>query len=413
MRQGFIVPLALSSNSHALGNTAKQSRHRRARRIPKKVQAARSDVLEQVSEAVRLWQIRTNTPPNWMPTSSIVRRCEVAKELHLNTLITKAGGYRQVQHQLNLQPPISAAQNYQEREVRKMAFLLRSACEANGFPPPEDHFPTRHQIRRMAPILANRIASFPGRRGYGKLAEYIKNNSSMLASQLSESNEPQRDMHAWGVWTSTDFILYKLKQYQSHSRIMPRLCSLPSSIACAVQRKGGAALFAREQNMLLEKDVDKMSRYASLVRWLDNMVAVDSPELQYIDMIRLQSENPPPFPSSREIHKWEMEANLARCGGRRYLALRLGFAPECAMKGLRMGPFSVRLAADLLEFALCEVLVSVDGNLAMPSISYLQEKGKLDLAIATQMFGGEDVVGRRIGLVPQITSCDDIESVIL
>ncbi|CAN8062408.1 unnamed protein product [Agarophyton chilense] len=413
MFQAFIIPFALCSSSNPIGHSASPTRLGPNRRIPEHG-GEHSDLLEEVSKAVEMWQIRTNSPSNWLPSNSIVRRCEVARDLHLNTLITKAGGHRYVQHMLNLDPPSTAVKSYQEQEVREMACLLSTACQANGFPPPEERFPTRHQIRQLSPTLANRIAAFPGRGGYGKLAEYIKSSSSTSTGDFFYSSEEQHTLGTWGIWTSTDLILKELRQHQSHPRIMPRLCSLPSSIACAIQRKGGAAQFAQQTNLILEKDMLKMIRFASVVRWLDQMVQTSNPnDCPYIDLVRLQMENPPQFPSSREVHKWGMETNLARCGGRRYLALRLGFSPNCGINGLRMEPFSVHFAADILGFAISEVLVSMDGNLAMPSINFLVQNGKFNLAEATELLGGEAAVGRRIGLVPDMSKSDECESVIL
>ncbi|PXF49184.1 hypothetical protein BWQ96_00973 [Gracilariopsis chorda] len=399
MHQGFVLPPASRLNSYSLRRGFVQTKRYQIRATSDN--PAHTDVLVQLANAVRAWQCRTKSPSTWLPTDSLTRRCDVARELQLSYLIKKAGGYRQVQNLLNLRPATSSTQTYQINELEEMAILLRSLSQQNGLPPLEEYFPSRRQIRQMSPTLANRIASFPGRGGYGRLLEYVKDgiHPSTSTQNVSQWSTDRGELREWGVWTSKELILERLATFQSHSRVLPRLCSLPSSISCAVQRQGGAALFAQQHNLILEKDFEKMSRLSTVVRWLSDVVEEDYPaHLPYGDRIRLQAETPPTFPSSNYVRKCGMEVNIQRCGGRRSLALRLGFASEYAIKGLRMGPLSVRFAADLLDFAMDTVIVSKDGSIAIPSADYLREAGKSHLVDGIQLFGGEDTVGRRLGL---------------
>lgn len=399
MHPGFVVPPAPRLNSHNLGRGFIQTKRYQIRATADN--PAQTDVLVQLAHAVRTWQCRTKSPSNWLPTDSLTRRCDVARELQLSYLIRKAGGYRQVQNLLNLRPATSSTRTYQINELEEMAALLRSLSQQNGLPPLEEYFPSRGQIRQMSPTLANRIASFPGRSGYGRLVEYVKDGvqTSSSTHNLSQRDINRGEPREWGFWTSTDLILQRLATFQSHSRVLPRLCSLPNSISCAIQRQGGAASFAQKHNLILEKDYEKMLRLSRVVRWLADAVEEDYPaNLPYGERIRIQGETPPAFPNSNYVRECGMELNIQRCGGRRSLALRLGFASEYAIKGLRMGPMSVRFAADLLNFAVDTVIVSKDGSIQLPSVESLREAGKLHLVEGIQLFGGEDTVGRRLGL---------------
>lgn len=289
-----------------------------------------------------------------------------------------------------------------------MAHLLRDACQREHLPPPHIHFPSRNHIRRIAPSLANRIAAFPGRRGYGRLAEFINppplsDTVLSTSSHLPASPALSQSTTSSGIWRNTPNVFAHLANHQKHPRVLPRLCSLPSNLASAIQRQGGASVFASRHAMVLEKDwanVDRLSKLVSfLADYVDNLYH-PNPDVLYLDIVSAQSTALPPFPPADIVEAAAMTQEIQRYGGKRSLALRFGFSKDHCIKGLFMGPFSVRLAADLLQYATTQVSVAKDGSVAMPSIASLRADGLGHLVAAISFFGGEEVVGRRIGLVP-------------
>lgn len=160
--------------------------------------------------------------------------------------------------------------------------------------------------------------------------------------------------------------------------------------------------------MMLEKELANVARFAELVSWLSTEVPYDASD-GFVDGVKRQAALAPPFPSTDRIAAAGLTNHLARYGGRRSLATRLGFARESGIKGLFMGPFSVNFASAVLEYSVGRVFVSPDGSVGMPKVDYLRSDGKHELADAVEFFGGETAVGRRIGLVPTCIQSGDIE----
>lgn len=359
-----------------------------------------SNTFQQLSIALKAWHTRTNSPTDMLPADSMTRRCDVAKELHLAGLIHKAGGYRRVQKVLKLRPPTSSTQIFCTRELEQMTAALQSMCQKHRLAPPDQRFPSRDQIRLLSPSLANRIAAFPGRKGYGRLIEYLGSDNGFAPEPHWTPHSTTKPIRSWGIWTSPDTVFHSMARYQRHPHVLPRLCSLPTSIANAIQRQGGATLFARQNHLVLEREWANILRFTTLVKWLSNVCETpNAAYLPYLERVRQQAQTPPKFPCTKHLEACSIEVNIHRYGGRRALALRFGLASEHAIKGLRMAPFSIQFAADLLEFASHKVLVSDDGSIAMPSASYARAAGRSELAEAIVLFGGEDEVGRRVGLV--------------
>lgn len=311
-----------------------------------------------------------------------------------------------MQQRLGLRPQESAARLLQERELAALSEALADVLAEAGLPPLGEVFPEKRVIRSLSPQLGNRIAAFPGRNGYNRLEQYVRFRAMRLpipeASQ--ETLSPSRK---WRAWTDPEIIRAELLAYQLHPQVLPRLNSLPRDLSAAIQRQGGAAAFASAQGMILDKDWINVTRLARLVRWLadfalDNSGVTSKSSLEvdeYVNLIRRQAADPPQFPSQEAISCAGLTNELQRYGGRKSLALRLGFAHVHGIRDAFMGPFSVQYAADILEFASRQVYVH-DGSVAMPTAELMRANGRNGLAEAVVFFNGEDNVGRRVGLVP-------------
>lgn len=167
-------------------------------------------------------------------------------------------------------------------------------------------------------------------------------------------------------------------------------------------------MFAQVNGMVLDKDWTNVLRFALLIRWLSDQVSPtvhDSQGLEtdpeaYMRIVHDQTMHPPSFPSADLISSAGLSNDLQRYGGRRSLAMRLGFSRSQGIRDVFLGPFSVLFAADILEYAAQQVHVSPDGCVGMPTLQFLEADGRADLAAAVVHFGGEEEVGRRVGLVP-------------
>lgn len=350
------------------------------------------DPITPLLKALADWQSATQTPSDQLPTDSHLRRCDVAKTLNLRSLILRAGGHKTVQRTLNLRPPLTPREEYRRRELQYLSNELRNLCNREALPPPDVSFPSPSDIRRLAPALANRIASFPGRGGYATLAGYIGG-----CEVVRSAGDGKGD---WRVWTGSEYILQQLEKHQHHASVLPLLTSLPKNLSAAIQRQGGGGAFARRHGMILEKEWANMRRFARLARWLSDYAGSKYSEGRYISFVKQQCESPEKFPPTAEIEGAGMIAELQRYGGRRALAMRFGFERSGGMRGLFMGEFSILFAADVLEFATEAVCVAEDGNLGMPGCAVMRQMGRTELAEVVEWFGGEEEVGRRLGLVP-------------
>lgn len=319
----------------------------------------------------------------------------------------RAGGHRAVQAGLDLRPVESSASAVKGRELAELAVGLAAMCEANGLPPPNEVFPDKKLLQKLSPQLGNRIAAFPGRNGYNRLAEYVR-AKAMNRPYEEPGREQSAPTRKWGLRTDPQTLRAELLAYQLHPQILPRLNSLPAEVSTAIQRQGGAAVFAKTHGMVLDKDWTNILRFAVLIRWLSDEVSASSegprqpsidPEY-YMGRVRYQAERPPEFPSPDQISLAGFMNDVQRYGGRKSLAMRLGFARSHGIRDVFMGPFSVLFAADILEYASRQVYVSSDCSVAMPTVKNLQAGGRSDLATAVAFFGGEETVGRRVGLVP-------------
>lgn len=366
------------------------------------------DSLDQVATALAQWTRRTGHRADILPSDSHIRRCDVARELRLHSLIVRAGGYRAVQIGLGLRPMESSAQLTKERELAELAACLTDVLSAAGRPAPQEVFPDKRVIQKLSPRLGNRIAAFPGRNGYHRLGVYVRAGMAGL-NVRDERKEGWSPGGKWRVWTDPLAIRADLLAYQLHPQVLPRLNALPTELSSAIQRKGGAASFVLAEGMVLEKDWANITRLARVVRWLADEVLDDGygptkevwdPE-EYLGIIRDQINNPPPFPTLEHISKAGIMNEIQRYGGRKSLALRLGFSSAYGLRDVFMGPFSVQFAADILDFASRQVYVC-DGSVAMPTVEIMRNCNRHDLADATFLFEGEESVGRRVGLVPQI-----------
>lgn len=158
--------------------------------------------------------------------------------------------------------------------------------------------------------------------------------------------------------------------------------------------------------MVLDKNWVNIVRLARLVRWLSDEVNHEADneqqisKLSYFSRIHAQCTNPPPFPSAARICEAGLAGDVQRYGGRKALAVRLGFSRVHGIRNLYMGSFSVQFAADVLDFAARQVDVASDGSVAMPVIRSLIANGKGHIANVVETLGGEVEVGRRLGLVP-------------
>lgn len=332
-----------------------------------------------------------------MPTDTMLRRCPVASQLGLVNLITRAGGYARVAAHLNLSRSISLRRTARRAELDRLANLLRTTCQTHDLPPPEQSFPSRDTLKTVDPTLANRIAALTGYRGHADLAAHMCNPSN--PPMPPRRNPPRR---ARGIpLTNIHQLVDMLEPYQTHPRVIPKLSALPQRLMGAIQRQGGVRAFATRANLVREKELFNVTRFAKLVRFLaDHDGMVSEQKERYFEAVIKQSISPPPFPLSPPIEIAGFTADVARYGGRRYLALRLGFAKFDGLDGLFMGQFSPWLAADVLEFAVREVVPAKDGALAIPSFAHFLEHGEDHLVDAIESFGGLSEVGRRVGLIP-------------
>lgn len=310
-----------------------------------------------------------------------------------------------VQSRLGLRPKESHARETKNRELVAIAHSLEDTCSLAGRPPPHVDLPHFSTIRKLDPRLGNRIAAFPGRNGYNRLAEYIRSRS-VDASQPEPLNPDPKPTGNWGVWTDPQTTRAELLAYQLHPQVLPRLCSLPVELSGAIQRQGGASVFASREGMVLDKNWANILRLSRLVRWLADEVNHEEnkgeqiSEVRYFNLVQTQCTSPPPFPSAARICKAGLATDVQRYGGRKALAVRLGFSRVHGIRDLFMGPFSVQLAADVLDFAVRQVDVASDGSVVMPTIRSLEANGKGHIANVVETLGGEIEVGRRLGLVP-------------
>lgn len=379
------------------------------RSVPRRWRPAETQniALQAVAGALEQWRLETGQPAGYLPSDSHLRRCEAARKLRLQSLIVRAGGHRAVQAGLDLRPIESSASAVKGRKLAGLADGLSAICSKNGLPPPTENFPDKKIIQKLCPQLGNRIAAFPGRNGYNRLAEYVRAKATNIPHE-----EPAREQLArtrkWGARTNPDQLRMELLAYQIHPQVLPRLNSLPTEIATAIQRQGGAAVFAKAHGMVQGKDWTNVLRFALLIRWLSDEVSSTVDDSQggdtvpesYQRMIEYQIAHPPKFPSADQISGAGFMTEVQRYGGRKSLAIRLGFSRAYGIRDVFLGPFSVAFAADILEYAAQQVYVSSDGSVGMPTVECLSADGRPDLAAAVGYFGGEEAVGRRVGLVP-------------
>lgn len=367
-----------------------------------------------VSSTLQQWQYATKSTLQQMPTDNQLRACPVAARLHLRSHILNAGGYTQVSKQLNIPQSKSHRILVREKAIAKLATELNELCIRKGFPSPYDEFPSRKTIRSLSPSLANRIEMFPSRRGYSSLYQYFQNRklpsttakTSIARSSSLHQDEKRPSQQPWGKWVDIAFILDHIVFYQVHPRVMPPLKQLPPPVIQAINRQGGSLVFAAKAKLVLHKNFHTIQLWSSLVKWLASEVMNSStasdfttdPE-KYATLIVEQSQNPPPFPSTEIIREAGFLNHVTRFGGRKVLALRLGFSPNDGMAGLVMSKFSIQFAADILEYAVTKAIPTSDGSVAMPTIRNLKEDNMHHLAAAVEIFHGEAVVGRRVGLI--------------
>ncbi|CDF37485.1 unnamed protein product [Chondrus crispus] len=416
------APVCIQHEHISTGRTRRASRPKFAKKprapprfaehrsTPRRWRAAdeKDALLRQVTTALNQWYQETGHPKGSLPSDSHLRRCEIARRLRLQRLVTRAGGHRAVQASLGLRPIQSSLNAVKEKELAELAQSLYMLCADHDLVHPSEEFPDKKLIRKLSPPLGNRIAAFPGRNGYNRLAEYIraKANKSFEKPVRDEFKSTKR----WGLRTNPHELRMELLAYQTHPQVLPRLNSLPSEIAGAIQRQGGAAVFARAHGMVLDRDWGNLLRFSGLIRWLSDQVfpLIDVPNgsnantaESYLLMVQYQMKHPPNFPSPVEVARAGFTNDVLRYGGRKSLAGRLGFSRTYGIRDVFMGPFSVLFAADLLEHAVKQVHVSADCSIAMPAMECMVADGRSDLAGAVGFLGGEGAVGRRVGLVPR------------
>lgn len=381
---------------------------------PHNKQSDRIRQIQNVSSALQQWRYATKSTLQQMPTDNQLRACPVAARLHLRSRILNAGGYTQVSKQLNIPRSKSHRVLAREKTIAKLATELNELCIRKGFPSPYDDFPSRKAIRSLSSSLANKIEMFPSRRGYSSLCQYFQNqkmHSTTTKSSIMQSSALHQDVkkpsqEPWGKWVDIAFILDHIVFYQAHPRVMPPLKQLPPPVIQAIHRQGGSSAFAAKAQLVLHKNFHNIQLWSALVKWLASEVISSSmapsfttdPE-KYAILIVEQSQNPPSFPSTEIIREAGFLNHVTRFGGRKVLALRLGFSPNDGMAGLVMSKFSVQFAADILEYAVAKAIPTSDGSVAMPTIRNLKEDNMHHLAAAVEIFRGEAVVGRRVGLV--------------
>ena len=199
---------------------------------------------------------------------------------------------------------------------------------------------------------------------------------------------------------------------------MPSLGDLPSDLYSAIQRKGGATLFALQLGMVHFRDHYNCRRLEFVASWLARQArndhsftsghaiseAIDIHDDEHIsayaEFVTKQAASPPPLPKRGESPP-DVSRALSQLGSKKTIALRLGYS--YSGDTLNMGPFSIQLAADVLHFALEHLIASHDGGVAMPTVQQLSDAGAPHIAAAVTAFGGEISVGRRLGLVPQFS----------
>lgn len=390
--------------------------------------------LQRLIPALREWHTRTNTPTHLMPTDLHVRRCHVAEKLCLQSLIRRAGGYRRVRQSLNLSRMPTFRQISNHRRLSELAHLLEGACRRAGLPSPFISFPTRLQIREADPTLANLIEAFSPYSGYASLAAHVwsaapahlekkpiaRNDDdvprpaqneicvpSLCQPPQAKRRKSKNAVKLWGKYTKLDFLMEQVRPFQPHPNVMPPLSVLPPAISSAVQRKGGLHQFVVQNRLVEPRNYKYTARMAALLRFLADKADATSQtpasapsDHAYLEDVKRQSEEPPRFPSVCEVAEAGMTTVVTYFGGRRSLALRLGYDKRDCPYGMFMGHFSVRLASDVLTFAEQHVPVGIDGYVAMPSVDLLRQEGRKELAHTVLFFGGESSVGRRLFLVP-------------
>lgn len=267
--------------------------------------------------------------------------------------------------------------------------------------------PSMRWIRERDPLLANRISAVSGRKGYRVLQQHFVNGPGRDDNMQIQSAVKQRKRE-WGTWTRPDAIATELSKYQFHPNVMPRLAEVTTQLASAIQRQGGMERYASLNGLILYKNWANVRRFSRLLRWLSRHVGEpDITDEPYLTFIKRQCAHPPTFPNSDQLVTNGMYYDVSRYGGRRSLSMRLGFERRCGYRDVFLGPFSVRYTADVLHFAVEHCLVA-EGSVAMPSIAYMRLYERHDLADATELLGGELVVGRRVGLVPLTRSAEGV-----
>lgn len=397
MIAAFVAPIfctARSGSNHPPRKPRIPPNFSQSRKQVQKWQPSEDPAITAVSIALEQWRIITNHPPGQLPSDSHLRRCDTARELRLRSLILRAGGHKVVQARLGLKRSASS----QNQEVEALADAVRRLYEREGRKISGLNFPTMNEIRRLNPKLGNRIAALPGHNGLRKVRE------KFLVTNMTTNSAVARK---WRSWADPEGIRAELLAFQRHPQVLPRLCSLPADLELLIQRQGGASAFVREHRMILEKDWVNVARFANLVNWMVDQLDEPRPERgnvpEYLEMVKRQCISPPSFPLMSAIVRSDMLGEMKRYGGRRGLACRLGFERSDGPRGVFMGEFSLTFAADVLSHAVEQVYVTTDSYLGMPTIANLKAHGRHDLARATEFLGGEEDVGRRLGLVPMCT----------
>lgn len=368
--------------------------------------------IERLDKSLRLWQVLTSSPPQQLPNDLQLRRCNVAHSLRLPSKIRCAGGYRHVRQELNLISMNTSKRYSRQKELTGLARDLERLCKRIAHPSPRILFPHRRLIQLNDPVLANRIAAYPSRAGYSSLLRYFQTSSiapdissrTVVQSKPRSISTPKKNQY--GKWVNPDYILKQLEPYQRHPKVMPSLNSIPSTLAAAIQRQGGSRRFAHLLGLVQHKNYEVCLRFKTVVGWLALHACDDLPfsptepvVTQYIHFIQSQSQSPPPFPFSQEI-PFEILREIYRMGDKKTLALRLGYGEKDVHPGLFMGSFSIQFAYDILNFALENVTSSSNGCVAMPTSSELRITDNAHLLCGIEFFGGEFIVGRRLGLIP-------------
>lgn len=411
MAQCFVAPSVLFTPTPATARV----RAACSMRAPAS-RSSRSAKLNECAQRIAQWQELTGAPAGRMPTTTQVRCCSVAQSLRLSNIIYASGGFREVRDALGLVPEPLAKQNRRER-VTELARRLEALCMKEGRPPPSLLFPSRKFITEHDPYLSNCIAALPSKAGYATLKRHFQPDSELGSiansrkdkkTELEKEDEREKEKE-YGKWVNADFILEQLRPFQAHPNVMPSLGDLPADMTSAIQRKGGAALFAKQRRLVHFRDHFNSSRIARVAAWLARQARYEAafPSLGdaagYRAFVKAQAADPPSFPKRGDT-PGDVHRAITQIGSKKSIGLRFGYFHNDA---LNMGPFSIQLAADVLEFALEHLVASHDGSVAMPTVPQLTDNGAKHLADAVLEFGGEVEVGRRLGLVPQVIVSED------